>query len=561
MHLRRTATLLFAAALTAMPVATTAQGLAGSYLAAVQASYRNDYVTAAEYFERASARDPANPFLVQNAIVNSVIADRFDAAVARSGQMMDMDADHQLAGLVLIADGLKRQDYAAVKILLGAEGLRLNPLLSGLLEGWVAAGLGDTAGAQASFDGMSENPSFAPIGQFHKAMVLALAGNFDGAAEILNGDENGPLHINRAAIVAHAQVLVQLDQRAAAIKLIDDTPGAAFDAELMRLKAQIADADAELPFDYISTPSDGAAEVFLTLATALVQEEADRFALIYARLAQQIRPGYVDALLVSAEIFDGQGQYELAITDFARVPKTSSAFVAAEIGRASAMSDMDRSAEAIDVLTDLADANAENPRVHEALGDVLRREERYGEAAESYTQVIDRIETPTRSDWRSYYVRGIAHERMDEWDKAEADFRKSLELLPDQPLVLNYLGYSLVEMNLKIDEAKDMIERAVAGDPDNGFITDSLGWVLYKLGQYEDAVPHMERAVELMPSDPVINDHLGDVLWKVDRKVEAVFQWRRALSFEPEEEEAERIRRKLDVGLDVVLEEEAAAAE
>ena len=113
---------------------------------------------------------------------------------------------------------------------------------------------------------------------------------------------------------------------------------------------------------------------------------------------------------------------------------------------------------------------------------VLRREERYAEAAESYTEVINRIEEATRSDWRSFYVRGIAYERVGEWDKAEADFRKSLELLPDQPLVLNYLGYSLVEKNLKIDEAKDMIERAVAGDPDNGFITDSLGWVLYKLG-------------------------------------------------------------------------------
>ena len=209
----------------------------------------------------------------------------------------------------------------------------------------------------------------------------------------------------------------------------------------------------------------------------------------------------------------------------------------------------------------LSDKFPENIRVHEALGDVLRREERYAEAADSYTAVIDRIDEATRGDWRSYYVRGIAYERIGDWDKAEADFRKSLELQPDQPLVLNYLGYSLVEMNMKIDEAKDMIERAVAGDPDNGFITDSLGWVLYRIGQYEDAVPHMERAVELMPSDPVINDHLGDVLWKVGRQTEAVFQWKRALSFEPEEEDAERIRRKLDVGLDVVLDEESAEAE
>ena len=155
-------------------------------------------------------------------------------------------------------------------------------------------------------------------------------------------------------------------------------------------------------------------------------------------------------------------------------------------------------------------------------------------------------------------MRGITYERIDQWPDAEADFRRALELQPEQPLVLNYLGYTLVEKDLNIDEARDMIERAVAGDPDNGYITDSLGWVLYKIGEFEAAVPHMERAAELLPTDPIINDHLGDVYWSVGRKTEAVFQWKRALSFGPEEDEADRIRRKLDVGLDVVLADEGA---
>lgn len=148
----------------------------------------------------------------------------------------------------------------------------------------------------------------------------------------------------------------------------------------------------------------------------------------------------------------------------------------------------------------------------------------------------------------------------DQWDGAEADFRRALELNPDQPLVLNYLGYSLVELRRNFEEAQAMIEKAVEQRPEDGYITDSLGWVLYRIGKYEEAVPHLERAVELVPIDPIINDHLGDVFWKVGRKLEAEFQWRRALSFDPDPEEAERIRRKLDVGLDIVLEEEAADA-
>lgn len=558
MLLRRTAYLALTLCLSLPPVAAVSEGIAGPYLAAVQATYRNDYTTAAEYFVQASAHDPGNPFLIQNGIVNNVIADRFQVAVPLARQILEQDADHQLAGLVLIADALQREQYDTAGDMLADESLRLNPLLAGLLAGWVQAGKGDITQAQASFDAMSSNSNFSPIGQFHKGMVLALAGNFDGAAEILAGDADGPLHINRASIVAHVQVLVQLGQGDEAIALIDDTPGAGFDPELVQLRARIADG-AEVPFDYITSPQDGAAEVFLTLATALVQEEADRFALIYARLAQQIRPGYVDALLVSAGIFDDQGQFDLASSDFARVPETSAAYVSAEIGRANAKADAGDADQAVEALQSLTAKFSDDARTFEALGDALRREERYEEAAASYSQVIDRIQEATRGDWRSYYVRGIAYERTGEWDKAEADFRKALELQPEQPLVLNYLGYSLVELNLKIDEAKDMIERALAGDPDNGFITDSLGWVLYRTGQFEDAVPHMERAVELMPSDPVINDHLGDVLWKVGRKNEAVFQWKRALSFEPEEKDATRIRRKLDVGLDVVLEEEATS--
>ena len=148
---------------------------------------------------------------------------------------------------------------------------------------------------------------------------------------------------------------------------------------------------------------------------------------------------------------------------------------------------------------------------------------------------------------------------MDEWDDAEEDFRKSLGLSPNQPSTLNYLGYSLVEKGIKLEEAQELIERAVKGRPNDGFITDSLGWLLYRIGKFDEAVAPMEKAVELTPNDPIINDHLGDVYWKANRIREARFQWRRALSFGPEEKDAERIRRKLDVGLDEVLTSEKAA--
>ena len=542
----------------AQPVA--AQGLAGPYLAAVQASYRNDYVTAAQFFSEAVMSDQDNTYLLQNAVMNNVVAGNFDTAVPLAGRLAELDADRQIAGLVLVSDAVSRDDFGAALNLLKDESFGFNTLLKGLLTGWVTAGLGDIEAAQSNFDSLGEDTGFGPLGQYHKALVLALAGNFDGSAEIFAGDGETPLQVSRASLVAHIQVLLQLDLRDEAVALIDDVSGGT-DPELAEMKARIEGGE-DVQFDAVRSARDGAAEVFLTLATALSREEADVFALLYARLAQHVRPDYVDALLLSADILSAQEQYDLAIADFAQVPKSSGIYRDAEIGRASAMSASGDAGGAIDALSDLAASFPDDAYIHVSLGDTFRSEERYSDAVDSYSRAIALSPEEQPSDWRNYYVRGISHERLDMWDEAEADFRKALELQPGQALVLNYLGYSLVEKNMKIDEARAMIEEAVAGDPNNGYITDSLGWVLYKIGKFEEAVPHMERAAELLPSDPVINDHLGDVLWKVGRRTEAVFQWKRALSFDDETDEAdpERIRRKIEVGLDVVLEEEASSA-
>jgi len=193
-----------------------------------------------------------------------------------------------------------------------------------------------------------------------------------------------------------------------------------------------------------------------------------------------------------------------------------------------------------------------------ALGDILRRQDQFEGAAAAYDRAIALYSDDMQAQWLIYFARGIANERLGNWDRAEADFRKALELNPGQPSVLNYLGYSFVEMKQNMDEALAMIEQAVAARPNDGYITDSLGWVYYRLGRYEEAVVQMELAVELMPVDPIVNDHLGDVYWAVGRKREARFQWKRARSVGPEEKDAVRIRRKLEVELDAVLEEEGA---
>jgi tetratricopeptide (TPR) repeat protein len=259
---------------------------------------------------------------------------------------------------------------------------------------------------------------------------------------------------------------------------------------------------------------------------------------------------------MTADLLVELGQYDLAIKEHEKLSDSQPQFFASELGRAEALRSSGKEMAAIEVLVELTRQYPNSANSFSILGHHYRRIEAYDKAEVSYREAIKLYEAKGEAGWFLYYVRGITRERLDLWGLAEKDFRKALSLNPTQPQVLNYLGYSLIEKNSNLDEALDMIERAVKESPDSGYIVDSLGWGYYKLGQYEKAVPNLERAAELMPVDPIVNDHLGDVYWMVGRKTEAEFQWRRALSFDPETEEIERIKKKLKVGLTQVLMEE-----
>ena len=197
----------------------------------------------------------------------------------------------------------------------------------------------------------------------------------------------------------------------------------------------------------------------------------------------------------------------------------------------------------------MADRFASTPRPLIRLGNLMRRHERWEDAIVSYTEAIERVGTLTKRHWRMLYSRGIVLERAKRWPEAEKDFLRALEFEPNQPYVLNYLGYSWVDQGIHLKKALEMIRTAVHRRPNDGYIIDSLGWVYYRLGNYKKAVLELERAVQIRPEDPIINDHLGDAYWQVGRKLEAQFQWKRALGLNPDAEIEAVVRRKLEKGL------------
>ena len=543
------------------PQPVLADGVSGSYLAARSALRTGDFTAAADYFGQALVRDAGNAEIMEQLLRARLSLGQAEAAQPVATLLEESGHRSQLAHMLRIPALLR--DGAFDDVIARIDGDRgVGRLVDGLVRGWAELGAGRVAEALSAFDIVAEERGLRGFALYHKALALASVGDYEAAEEIYEGDAAVVVVATRRGAMARLEILSQLGREADALTFLEDSFGTDLDPELKAMQAALV-AGETLPFTHVRSPQDGAAEVFFAIASALDREAEPEYTLLYARLAEYLRPDHVDAVLLSARLLESMGRYQLASKAYRQVPETSDAYHAAELGRADSLRKAGKTDAAIEVLETLAHSHGELPLVHATLGDLLAVQEQYGEAVAAYNRALSLYSEQTERQWFLHYALAKSEERRGNWSAAEAAFRRALELTPGQPQVLNYLGYSLVERQEKLDEALAMIEEAVAARPDAGYIVDSLGWALFRLGRYDEAVGHLEHAAELMPVDPVVNDHLGDVLWAVGRTMEAEFQWNRALSFvpedfNPEDIDPERIRRKLEVGLDAVLRQEGA---
>lgn len=533
-------------------------GVAGPYLAAKQAEARGDVQAAARLFADALSRDGENTALLESAMTHQIAAGNVAQGIELARRLEQAEPGHHLGVLALAAEELKNGEPASASQLLSDEA----PFVGQVMDAWAAFAEGDAVRALEMLTALEASDENGRPGQivaaYHLGLIQAAtgddeaaAGSFARAAEMTEG---GTLRLARL----QAGALARLGRREEAMAVIQDRLEGTYGS---RTLSQLSDriSDGATPDPLVTTAHQGAAEVLYGVSGLLARGQNRLIALAYSRLGTWLAPDLTEAQLLIAQILHGDGQYEQAIAAYDAVPADAPEALSAQIGKAQALQEDGRIEDALAQMRATVERFPDALEAHTALGDMLRRESRFQEAAAAYDRAIAQLgDSAGPQYWPLYYQRGIAHERSQQWDRAEADFKKALELEPDQPDVLNYLGYSWVERGENLTEAEKMIRAAVEQRPDDGYIVDSLGWVLFRFGEFEDAAGELERAVELRPVDPVINDHYGDALWMVGRRTEARFQWKRALSFEPEEAEAERIRAKLDDGLDAVLAAEEA---
>lgn len=526
------------------------ESLLGSYLAGRFAREQRDTAAAADFYARALGRDPDNELLIEQAFLMEATEGNWQRAVELASTLVSRQDSHRMAQLILGLNTFKAGNYdGAEKHFRAAGSGPIGELTATLARAWLKLALGDVDGAL----GLLEVGKQAEWAQFyiryHRALVADLGRRPAEArkayALVFKMDARTP----RTAM-AYAQHAAKAGDQKLAMSILNEhfekTSGEGH-TTTRALRDRIV-AGEKVPL-LIETIEEGMAEVFYGLGEALTSEGGISIGALYLQMALYLRPDFPFALAALANVHETTKRHAEAIAIYDRIAPGTALDTSIEIRKAINLNLLDRTDEAKELLDRLLQKNPTDLRIYDAVGTILRGRKRYGEAVEYYTRAIALIKKPEKHHWTYWYARGTSYERLKQWPKAEADLKKAMQLSPDQPLVLNYLGYSWIDQSRNLKKGLSLIEKAVALKPDDGYIVDSLGWAHYRLGNYKEAVRFLERAVELRPEDPVLNDHLGDALWRVNREREARFQWQHALTLNPEPEEAEKIRSKLQKGL------------
>ncbi|WP_051631161.1 tetratricopeptide repeat protein [Afifella pfennigii] len=519
---------------------------AGTLLAARAADDSKDIVRGARFYRKAYQSDPSNPLWLERAVVLTTAEGDIRTALPLARDLVKQASDSQIASFILVTDLIRRERYReALERLRETDNGALAALTSGLLTAWSQYAVGEGETALATIEALEGETWYEPFKLLHGGFIANLLGDKEAAlakfGKAFERDE-GAVRI----VEAYARQLARNGERDKAQEVLEEFLERFPDNALAAQTIEEIAAGGEVR-QAINGPQEGAAEAFSGIGAAIGQEGGFELAAVYLRLALHLDPasGGGLAALSLGNLFDVNGLGDQAIAVLQAIPKNAPFRPLGTLRSAIVLDREDRVEQARNAFEEAIRRNPEDIQAYVAYGNMQRGREKYEAAAEIYSQAIAKVEEPARNDWTLFYFRGIAYERSKQWPKAEADFKTALELYPDQPLVLNYLGYSWVDMGMHLEEALEMIKKAVELRPNDGFIVDSLGWAYYRLGRYEEAVEELEQAVALQPSDPVINDHLGDAYWKTGRKLEAQFQWRHARDLGAKLPELEVINRKI----------------
>ncbi len=522
--------------------------LSGNFLAAIVANSERDTFAASTFFREALRDDPRNRDLAERALIAALANGNIPEAYGLAENVLTHDRRNAVANLTRGVQEMQAHQYAAARAAFGRDSSnRQTDIKNILLTAWTYAGAKDTRRALSTLDKL-HGEGVSVLRDYHAALIADIGGD-KAEAERRFKSVLSAEHTVLRLIDAYARFLSSHGDNETARRLYKAFDEAAPNHPLV--VAALADLDAGKPLvPFVRNAEEGAGEVLYGLVALGGGRQGDELAaLIYLRLSLALAPNNTLTTFTLADIYERLKQEEAAIDLYDSVPESNPLRVNADVQASLLLETLGKTKEASEHLQAVVDAHPKDADALTALANLQRSRKLFTESAATYSRAIALDQKPEKNQWLLYYYRGIANERGKNWPGAERDLKKALELNPDQPLVLNYLGYSWVDQGVNLDEAFRMLRRAVDLKGRDGYIVDSLGWAYYRLGRYDEAVNELEKAIDLKPSDPVINDHLGDAYWRIGRKLEALFQWNHARDLNPEPEDLPRILDKIKNGL------------
>jgi len=519
-----------------------------TYLAARFAADDHDHGQAAHYFGQALSDDPSNASLLQMSFFYATTSGDFEASGKYAQAVIAASPDDRAARLALAVIDFKHKDYADVRkqLSLSAKGPFTTLTLS-LFDAWAAAAVHDTAGMQKDIQALLGQKGAEGMAAFHAALMEDYLGDATLAEAAYKKALSSGAPTPRV-LEAYGRFLERQDRGAEAAKLYQahiDEGGLASVTRpgLARIAA------GEKPEPLIRTPADGAAEALFGIAASLTDAQSADDSILFLRMALYLRADLGLGQILLADRFESLHKFDQAITIYHGIETISPYYRMAQIQAALDEQRLGKNDAAIADLKKLIASDPKDSEAWVALGDTYRATDKFAEAVDAYDQVEKTVPHLSRRDWPTFYARAMAKEKLKQLDGSEADIQLALKLSPEQPELLNYLGYSWVDRGRNIPQALTMLEKARSLRPYDGYIVDSVGWAYYQLGRYDDAAKTLEAAVLLVPGDPTINEHLGDALWRAGRHIDARFQWSHALTIADDETDKAELEKKLKSGL------------
>ena len=530
----------------------------GSYLAGRLAGKVLDLPSASAFYEKALESDPGSAMLIDSALQMEASRANWPRAEALAKELVRVEPTNRVAHVLLGIAAFKAGRFADAEAHFKGGGTHpIGELTNVLARAWILQAQGKTDEALAVLDAPKLPDWASTFVRYHRALLADLGGRASEARASYSRISKNDQRILRVAL-AYARHAASAGDAKLAQSILNGYferikgEGHPYARALLRE----VESGIRTPL-LVTSASEGMAELFYGLGELLAGEPVPaagdpvtlRLGLVFLQFSLRLSPDATFPLLALAGAQETAKRYGAAIDAYDRVPKGTPLAVAVDVSKALNLNQLERVEEAKTLLVDLARRHPNDIRPLEALGNIMRAHKRYAEAAEYYGKAIALIAKPETRHWTFFYARGTCYERLKKLPQAEADLLRALKLSAEQPLTLNYLGYTWIDHNRHLQKGLKMIEKAVRLKPDDGYIVDSLGWAHYRLGNFDAAVKYLEQAVVLRPEDPTLNDHLGDAYWRVGREREARFQWDQALKLNPEPTEAEKMREKLAKGL------------